>query len=154
MPRRLLRWASYRVGNRGVVAFILGFIWFLIGASLLVAPPPAPLPDKVIPAWIRAVAWMVTGAFAMGWQLVTPARKHDDHNVWGLLMIMPAARFFTLVAAGIIDMFHFHGLDYQATWLGAAVWVTVVALIDRCAVGLDRLPPVRLSADLRRRWWE
>lgn len=142
MPRRILKWAGYQVGYRGVGAFILGLIWVLIGVSMLLDPSQVRLPDTIIPIWIRAVFWIGTGAYAIGWQLVTPFWKHDDHNVWFALMIMPAIRFFTYLFAAIIDAFHLFGLDYQTYWVGMFVWLAVVALVDVCALGLDRLPPL------------
>jgi hypothetical protein len=151
LPRRILRWASYHVGNRGVAAFIIGVLWTLIGISMLLDANTQYLPDSILPTWLRSLFWIVPGAYAMGWQLATPMWKHDDHNVWGALMLGPSARFFTYLAASVMDMLNIgphddtgHVIDYRGTVIGMLVWLAVIALIDRCAVGLDRLPPERI----------
>src|ERR1700742_454942 len=106
MPKRLVRWASSRVGHRGLMAFILGMIWTLIGVSTVTTPPPSPLPDTIIPLWVRAAFWIAPGVYAMAWTILTPMIRHDDHNVWGLLMIGPTARVVTFIAAGLMDIFN------------------------------------------------
>jgi hypothetical protein len=144
MPRRLLSWASYFVGNRGVMAVILGVIWTLIGVSTMLGEGgPAVLPDSVLPLWVRGVFWIVPGLYAIAWTAMTPIRQTADHNVWALLMIGPTARFFTFVAAGIMDLVDWHEPrgGYKGVWLGILAWLAVLAMVDRCAVGLDRLPP-------------
>ena len=39
-----------------------------------------------------------------------------------------------MVAAGLVEIAHrlwdFEGYDYHGTWIGAAVWLVTVALID------------------------
>lgn len=143
-PHRILRWASYYVGNRGVMAFTLGLIWTLIGVStaLQLSPSP-PLPDSIIPLWLRSLFWIIPGAYAMGWTALTPVRRTDDHNVWAGLMLGPSARFAAFVAAGIMDMFNWGKQEYTGTWIGILAWLAVVAMVRTCAVGLDRLPPLR-----------
>jgi hypothetical protein len=145
MPRRILKWASYYVGNRGVMLFILGLIWALIGVGTVTAPRTVPLPDSIIPLWVRSLFWIMPGIYAMAWTLLTPMMRTDDHNVWALLMVGPTARFVTYVAAGIMDVFNIgHDQErYRGILLGVLVWLAVLAMVDRCAVGLDRLPPVR-----------
>lgn len=144
MPRRILRWASYHVGNRGVAAFILGLIWSLIGLSMLLDPgAQRVLPDSILPLWVRALFWIGPGVYAMAWTIATPVVRTDDHNLWGLLMIGPVVRFVTFVAAGIIDVFNLAHEDFDGLSIGILLWLAVIALVWTCAVGLDRLPPVR-----------
>lgn len=157
MPKRILRWASYYVGNRGVAAFILGLIWFLIGLSMLLDATNQDLPDSVLPMWMRSLFWVVPGVYAMAWTALTPIWRHDDHNVWALLMLGPTARFVTYIAAGIMNLFDLGHpdssgahVDYRGPIIGILVWLAVLALVWTCAAGLDRLPPVRTVRPGRR----
>src|SRR4051812_26861071 len=103
MPRRILTWGSKRVGNRGVCAFILGFIWFFIGVATLIEEPVRRQPISIVSPWVRALLWMPPALYAMGWQFVKSARTKDDHNVWGLLIIGPASQFLSSLAGLILE---------------------------------------------------
>lgn len=145
MPIRIVYWTSSRVGHRGMMAFILGLIWTLIGISVVTTPQPVPLPDLILPSWLRAAFWLVPGVYAMAWTLLTSVVRQEDHNVWGLLMIGPTVRVVTFVAAGIMDVADIgHDQEkYHGQVLGILVWSAVLAMVAVCAIGLDRLPPPR-----------
>ncbi len=95
---------------------------------------------------------MIPGTYAVVWTWGYPWAKTDDHNVWGLLVVGPVARFFSFVAAGIMDVFNWHEPEpsgYQNVWLGILAWLAVGIMVGVCAVGLDRLPPTIEEVETR-----
>lgn len=150
MPRRLLTWASSHIGNRGVVACLLGLIWVCIALNTALSDPIRLEPDRYIQPFVVA-AWAGPGIYAIVFALRNRFGR-NDHNVWALLMLAPAERLVTQVVALVIDALHATvGLgDNYATGratLSLCIWLAVVAMIDRCAAGLDRVPPPKRRRD-------
>lgn len=144
MPRRLIRWASRYVGNRGVVLFTLGFMWTIYGLGLLVdgSSTELDLPEDWFPWQMRALWWLLPGICAM---VCAVFRKgSDDATAWGLLMLPIFIRWGSIVVAWVMDIANWgRWQDYQRPWGGFAIFLAFLVLIDRNAAGLDRLPPPR-----------
>lgn len=146
MPRRLIKWASRYIGNRGVVLFTLGLMWFVYGIGVLRDEAVTDLPEDWFPYQVRGGWWLVTGLLAMACA-VKPHRRNgelrDDATAWGLLMIPVAIRWFAFLITWIMDIVNAgRWQDYPHPWRGVIIFTAFIVLIDRCAAGLDRLPPV------------
>lgn len=126
-PRRVL----YRVGNRGIVLSLLGFLWLITGAGILAAPQErAGLPDDIFPVWLRATIWFAAGITA----LVSTWWKRWDEIAWGLLILPLSMRLLSYLYGWIFQTF-------PAGWRGFCVYAAMALLVNRCAAGLDRPPP-------------
>lgn len=133
--RRLL---LYRVGNRGLVLASLGLIWMLTAIGLLSEPrPKIGVPEELIPQDLRAVVlYLGPGLFA----IAASVWKKLDPTAWGLLMLAPCARLTSFLVEWAFGVW-IDGHRYPLAWLGLSSMMTVCFLLNRCAAGLDRLPP-------------
>lgn len=142
VPRRLIRWASRYVGNRGVVLFTLGFMWSIYGLGLLLdhGGRQLDLPEEWFPYWLRGLWWLLPGVYAM---LCAVIRKgQEDATAWGLLMLPIFIRWGSVVVAWIMDLTNSgKWQDFQRPWASFAIFLAFLVMIDRNAAGLDRLPP-------------
>jgi|SRR5215216_5779300 len=119
-----------RLGNRGLVLMLIGFLWLLTAWTVAQLPVPStrpPAPHEEIPSWIRETAWVLTGLTAMVFAFFRQGR-----DKWGFfaLMIMPAERALSWLAAII---FHFTSSNpYPPLPLSGGqclAWTTVSVLI-------------------------
>lgn len=147
MPRRLMVWASRYIGNRGVVLFTLGFMWFVYGVGIFVDDDARSvgLPEDWFPYWVRGLWWCIPGSVAM---LCAVRRKGtEDATAWGLLMLPVFIRWGSICVAWIMDLTNSgHWQHYPRPWAGFTIFLAFIVLIDRNAAGLDRLPPPRIHS--------
>lgn len=126
-PRRVFR----RVGNRGIVLSMLGFIWVLTAIGLATQPQDRPgLPDDVLPVWMRVTMWGGAGLVA----LVATWWKRWDDLAWGLLILPLCMRLFSYLYGWIFQTF-------PPGWRAVCVYAAMALLVNRCAAGLDRPGP-------------
>lgn len=119
-----------RLGNRGLVLLLIGFLWLLTAWTVAQSPVPntrPPAPHEEIPSWIREAAWVVTGLTAIAFAFFRQGR-----DKWGFfaLMIMPAER--ALSWAGAIVLHFTSPTPYPPLPLSAGqflVWLTNCILI-------------------------
>ena len=143
-----------RLGNRGAVLFLIGFLWLLMAWTVAQAPLPSsrpPAPHEEIPAHLREGLWAVGGLIAIVFAFFKQGR---DKWGFGALMIMPAERALSWLGAVIL---HFTApTAYPPLVLSAGqclVWLTVCLLIYVIARWEERgtvilVPPTR-SEDIR-----
>lgn len=116
-----------RLGRRGTVLLLHGAIWVLIGASLLADPIDLPgrMPHEALPAWVRGVAWIVTGAVGVASAWRPPGR---DWLGFASLVSMPlvmSVSFATSAGGWLIGA----DIGSHRSWIDALIWVAVVAVI-------------------------
>lgn len=124
--------------TRGQVLFTLGVIWLLISLGIGAEDQPdgpRRLPHEHLPIAVRVALWSIPGAVAM---LAVFYRRMDE-AAWWLLVIPPAERCVSFGYAWIID-------TYPPGWRAALVYAASAFLINRCAAGLDRIPPHDIAA--------
>ena len=143
-----------RLGNRGLVLLLIGFLWMLMAWTVSQTPFPSsrpPAPHEEIPSAIREVMWAASGVTAM---VFATFRQGRDKWGFGALMIMPAERTLSWLAALIL---HFTApTDYPPLILALGqflVWVTISLLIYVIARWEERgtviLVPPTPSEDIR-----
>lgn len=126
-PQRVFR----RIGNRGIVLSLLGFLWVITGLGILAAPTERPgLPDDILPIWFRAVIWLVPGIAA----LVATWWRRWDEIAWGLLILPLSMRLLSYLYGWIFQTF-------PPGWRAFCVYAAMALLVNRCAAGLDRPAP-------------
>ena len=126
-PRRVFR----RIGNRGIVLSLLGFMWILTAVGVAIQPIDRPgLPDEALPLWLRVGMWAVAGVVA----LVATWWKRWDDLAWGLLILPLSTRLLSYIYGWISGSF-------PGSWRGAFVYAAMALLVNRCAAGLDRPGP-------------
>lgn len=131
---------AHYIGNRGIVLGLLGWIWLVRGFGSVIQPSPQQgLPAERLPDWLLAATWVLPGLIAM----VAVVWKKLDEWAWGLLMVPIGIQFVSFLLAWILGV-------YDGSWRGVAVYLAVMALINRCAAGLDR--PAPWGGQERRRW--
>ena len=135
MPERFLPRKPRALGNRGKMLLVLGAIWVALGVGVITEGDAAVwdrTPLVLIPSWVRAAAWIGTGAYAIAvaWR---PILRVRDAGAWTGLYVMPAVR---AVCAGIgwIDS-HVpgHTEGYERGWLTALIYIAIVAAVRICA---------------------
>lgn len=126
-PRRIYR----RIGNRGIVLSMLGFLWVLTAIGLATAPIDRPgLPDEYLPTWLRVAIWGIAGIAA----LVATWWRRWDELAWGFLILPLSMRLISYLYGWIFGTF-------TPGWRGACVYAAMALLVNRCAAGLDRAAP-------------
>lgn len=123
-----------RLGNRGLVLLLIGFLWVMTAWTVHQAPVPntrPPVPHEQIPPIIRELAWLTTGLAGIVFAFFKQGRDR-----WGFfaLMIMPAERAFSWGAAII---FHFTSdepypplplsVGQFLIWLAVSILIYVIA---------------------------
>lgn len=126
-PNRLL----VRVGNRGIVLSLLGFIWIITAIGIVSAPLERPgVPDDVFPPVFRAAIWGLAGVVA----LIATWWKKWDALAWGMLILPVGMRLFSYLLGWVLGTF-------PPGWRGICVYAATALLVNRCAKGLDRPAP-------------
>lgn len=126
-PRRMF----HRIGNRGIVLSLLGFIWILTAIGLTVEPMRRPgLPDELLPLWLRVGLWAFAGFAA----LVATWWRRWDELAWGLLILPLSIRLLSYAYGWIFGTF-------PPGWRSVCVYAAMALLVNRCAAGLDRAGP-------------
>jgi hypothetical protein len=133
-PRRVYR----RIGNRGIVLSLLGFLWIITAIGLATSPPPVQ-PDDVFPLSARVTVWAVAGAVA----IVATWWKRWDELAWGLLILPLSVRLLSYAYGWISG-------SYPPGWRAVCVYAAMALLVNRCAAGLDR--PAPWDGRERRQW--
>lgn len=126
-PRRVFR----RVGNRGIVLSLLGFLWVLTAIGLGAKPMDRPgLPDDALPVWFRVAMWGGAGLLA----LVATWWKRWDDIAWGLLILPLGMRLLSYLYGWAFQ-------TYPPGWRAVCIYAAMALLVNRCAAGLDRPGP-------------
>lgn len=126
-PRRMFR----RVGNRGIVLSLLGFLWVITGIGVAAEPLKRPgLPDDIFPVWLRASIWICAGVTAL---IATWWRRWDE-VAWGFLILPLSMRLLSYGYGWIFN-------TYPPGWRSVCVYAAMALLVNRCAAGLDRPAP-------------
>lgn len=129
-PRRLY----HRVGNRGIVLTVLGFLWIITATSLATAPTiRIGVPDEYLPLWLRVSIWGISGTVAM----VAAWWKRWDEQAWGLLILPLGLRLLSFIYGAIAGTFH----PFGRAMISICVFGAMALLVNRCAAGLDRPAP-------------
>lgn len=142
MPRRLIGWASRRIGNRGVVLFTFGLMWTIYGVGIFIDDEARTigLPEDWFWWWLRGLWWCVPGIMAMTCAIVK--KGTEDATAWGALMLPVFIRWGSIVVAWIMDLTNSGKWQhYPRPWAGFVIFLAFIIVIDRDAVGLDRPPP-------------
>lgn len=121
----------YRVGNRGIVLSLLGFLWVLTAVGLGIDPVTrSGLPDEALPVWFRVALWGVAGLTA----LVGTWWRRLDALAWGLLILPLSMRLLSFGYGWLFTTF-------PGAWRAVCVYAAMALLVNRCAAGLDRPAP-------------
>lgn len=143
MPIRALARRAH-LAPRAQVLVLIGVAWAAYGASVIVAPDRlgSLAPHEHVPAGVRGVAWVVTGAVALA---VAFRSRHSTCDHWGFtaLVIMPLTR----MVSHLLD-FAFWALPgwpdgSPRGWAPAIVWAVVTDLIIVIGASLPPEPLVR-----------
>jgi len=135
-PRRIYR----RIGNRGIVLSLLGFLWILTAIGLATSPiERSGVPDESLPVWLRAALWGVAGFVAV----VATWWKRWDELAWGLLILPLSMRLLSYLYGWIFGTF-------PPGWRAVCIYAAMALLVNRCAAGLDR--PAPWDGRERRTW--
>lgn len=129
-PRRIL----FRVGNRGIVLTVLGFMWVITAFSLATTPiVRIGVPDENLPMWLRATFWGVAGvvAIAGAWW------KRLDDLAWGLLIFPLSVRLLSFIYGLITSA----AIPPGRLLISICIYGAMALLVNRCAAGLDRPAP-------------
>lgn len=134
--RKWLPRTAKQVGRRGTVLLILGFLWLLLGYSVLLdmdipTADPAGVFHLMIPAEIRGFLWMLTGGIAMCGAFRPPG--FSDAFGWAALYAMPALRMVSYLSGWLDWVVPFGTTGYERGWVPAITWGVIVALIATCA---------------------
>lgn len=129
---------SDRFGYRGTCLIILGSIWILFGISTGIDSRPRHelVFHEHLPTWLRASAWIASGAVGV---LAGLRGKHRD-DTFGMtaLLVMPMVRMMSFTASWLIYLalsaWHWvdpsvHVAGYSGGWYSASVWALVVTLL-------------------------
>src|SRR5215207_5678949 len=125
---------SRRLGNRGHVLLIGGFLCLVTAWTVGQAPIPtlrAAAPHEYIPAVIRELAWIVTGLVAM-----ISAFFRQGRDKWGFaaLILMPMERTLSWGSAILLHFFAAHrypplvlSVGQFALYTGLSLAILVIA---------------------------
>ena len=140
--RHLVPRPPREVNKRGQILAIFGFIWVVIGISVLQQPA---LPGyehllfAQIPTPIRAGAWVITGILSMAYAL-RPRSIDDDGIGFLALYVMPAERAAIFLWGWVEWVTPGGGPGYGRGLLAGAVYLTLVAAVMVIATWPD--PPI------------
>jgi hypothetical protein len=144
MPFRYVARHVFGLGPRGQVLCVLGFVWILVGVSVLTtpsSPTPGVFLEQHLPAWARGVLWIGTGVAGIVAAWWPPGRDH-----WGFtaLVAMPLARFTFYTLSTIFWLLpDIEG--HSRAWVSAAVWGAIAEFIMIVAGWPE--PPKRCGPD-------
>jgi predicted membrane channel-forming protein YqfA (hemolysin III family) len=136
--RRKAEWMKHirkRAGYRGAALLLIGILWCLTGAGVIVAPlKRAELIDESLPIQLRIFLWMGPGLLA----LVAAVWRKYDPLAWGWLIVPAVVRFVSFTFGWFCSLVGWERWSYPEGWRGATSTAVFVALLIVCAKGLDR----------------
>lgn len=147
-PGRLRRWlprAPRQVGRRGAILTAYGLIWIVLGLGVATGSGTSfGLLHEVIPAQLRGLAWVITGAVA----IVFAWRPPGFHDAPGFvaLYIMPAVRVLSYGLAWIDHLLPIGSPGYEQGWRFAATYAAMLAAVYICSGWPDH-PRTRLPRE-------
>lgn len=123
---RILTW---RVGLRGWGLALLGVVWVLIGVGVAVGASNPPdnqaLWHVIIPRWMRAAMWIVTGLVA----LVGARWRRCSDIALGVLTIMPTVRLTSYIAAWVTYLIPGVPEGSKWGWYSGAFYIVMLGFV-------------------------
>ncbi|TIC78765.1 hypothetical protein [Nocardioides sp. GY 10127] len=127
-----------RLGWRALWLVMVGSAWIVLGAGASIdrqVDRPWVL-TQILPTWVLAVGWWVTGAVAIGVGL--RGKGHDDGLGHLALYLMPAAKSLSFIAAWVIALVSpllqhtgmtSHPVGDPDGWYAATIWGTTSLML-------------------------
>lgn len=135
MARRFLPRPARALGHRGEMLTVYGSLWVIFGIGLLIEGDPASrivTPLVFIPAEARALAWILTGVWAIfiAWRPIT---RYRDASAWVALYLMPAIRAASYLIAWVDSHIPWGADGHPSGWLHATLYGAIVWGVWACA---------------------
>ncbi|MEL4357025.1 MULTISPECIES: hypothetical protein [unclassified Luteococcus] len=124
-PRRV---TLPRLGLRCELLTLAGGVWILFGAGVLlgVSNPPDGLVFAKVPAWIRGLAWILTGA----WGFVSGVLSRGTTRALAALMAMPMLRFTSYWWGSLLALAPgYQAGEYPDGWWYGAIYLWMVIVV-------------------------
>ena len=150
--KRRTRWFDNppkHLGRRGVVLFILGIAWTLIGVANVTDPTGfadnsnGHLIHLGIDPRVRLAWWAVAGVLAIVYSFVPP--RHSDAIGFAALVVPAAIRCASYGWGWLMYVIPGDDPGDSAGWVGALVWLCILAFIVTVA-GWREPPPIPVHA--------
>jgi hypothetical protein len=147
----MLDYLSDRYGRRGTWLIVLGAVWFVFGAGVLLNPTPVRpwVLTDYLPSVLDASGWWISGAAAAWLGLRGPGR--DDSLGHAALCAMPLLRVLSFAASWVLWVLSSAGesaglwrghIGWAPGWYSALVWVLVSLMLRLIADWPNPLRPI------------
>lgn len=130
----MLRRLSGRYGRRGTWLIVLGVVWILFGAGVLLDPtaPRSWVAYEYVPDWFEAGCWWLTGSLAVWQGFRGPERPDWVGHV--ALYVMPAIRVISFALSWVLWLGSSilspdHVIGWPGGWYAALVWSLVSVML-------------------------